>query len=171
MLQQDGSSNIIQAAVALQFILDIDNYLYKLWIPQYMKEIISSVKFGKNAERNQDDWIKTPFENEPTIWLVPPTKLTKNANSGSKIGACIGACIASCILLPLTIPLRLFGVIIVACVRCMMSRFGSSPENAALRHRILGTTYFAAFHLERLCVLTLLSSSIVGGLRGSYCPR
>jgi hypothetical protein len=45
VLQQSGASNIVQACVALQFILDFDNYVFALLIPDAMKEIIHSVKF------------------------------------------------------------------------------------------------------------------------------
>lgn len=46
MLQQDGASNLVQACVALQFILDIDNYVYQLLLTDSMKEVIRSVKFS-----------------------------------------------------------------------------------------------------------------------------
>lgn len=46
VLQQDGASNIIQACISLQFILDIDNYIYAVMIPDSLKEVLASIKFA-----------------------------------------------------------------------------------------------------------------------------
>ena len=71
MLQQDGASNLVQACVALQFILDIDNYVYQLLLTDSMKEVIRSVKFSTrrcSGEMAMSEVDELPFG----VVSVPP---------------------------------------------------------------------------------------------------